>query len=74
MVQWEWLFIFYAFIYVFIHKVCIYIYLFTKYVHIGFVFSGCNKKKHIFNRAGDEKGKLDKTEIFSYKSVTPLPT
>lgn len=38
----------------------IFMYWFTKYVHIGFVFSGRNKKKNVFNTAGDVKGKLDK--------------
>lgn len=44
-------------------------YLFIKCVHIVFILSGHNQKNDVFNTVGDEKGKLDKTEIFSYKSV-----
>lgn len=54
-VQWEWLFYF--------------MYLFIKCVHIVFILSGHNQKNDVFNTVGDEKGKLDKIEIFSYKSV-----
>lgn len=44
-------------------------YLFIKCVHIVFILSSHNQKNDVFNTVGDEKGKLDKTEIFSYKSV-----
>lgn len=66
--------VFYIIYVVQLERLLYFMYLFTKHVHVGFVFSGHNQKKDVFNTAGDEKGKLDKTEMFSYKSVTSLPT
>lgn len=47
--------------------------LFIKCAHPVFILSSHNQKKDVFNTAGDEKGKLDKIEMVSYKSVTLLP-
>jgi len=52
----------------------IFMYLFIKCVYIVFILSGHTQKKDGFNTKEDEKGKMDNTEIFFYKSVTLLST